>query len=70
MDFVPNRAAKAAISMRYLVVHTDVSSPRPSIARRARRPSLLARIHWPRVIALAVALGLWPAIFFMISRFF
>jgi hypothetical protein len=39
-------------------------------ARRAQSPSFLARLHWPRIIALAVAVGMWPAIIFAVSRFF
>jgi hypothetical protein len=34
-----------------------------------RAPSILARLHWPRIIALTVALSLWPAIIFAASRF-
>jgi hypothetical protein len=56
--------------MRPLAVDMDLSPPQAVQAVEARRPSILARLHWPRIIALAIAIGLWPAIIFAVSRFF
>ena len=55
--------------MRHPAVDMDLSLPRAQKARRAQGPSLLARLHWPRIIAFAVALSLWPAIIYAVSRF-
>jgi hypothetical protein len=56
--------------MRYPAIDMDLSLNGPFAGRPAQRPSILARIHWPRVIALLVILGIWPAIIFAVSRFF
>jgi hypothetical protein len=56
--------------MRTTAIDFDFSVTGPSQGRRARRTSLLSRIHWPRLIALLVSLAMWPAIIFAVSRFF
>lgn len=55
--------------MRHPAVDMDLSLNTVAERRRTQRPSLLARLHWPRIIALIVALSLWPAIIFAVSRF-
>jgi hypothetical protein len=60
---------KAEVSMRQPAVDMDLSLPQAAKARRAQGRSLLARLHWPRIIAFALALGMWPAIIFAVSRF-
>jgi hypothetical protein len=60
---------KAEVSMRHPAIEMDPSPPRLPKARRAQGLSILARIHWPRIIAFAVALTLWPTIIFAASRF-
>ena len=55
--------------MRNPAFDLSLSLPRAPKARRAQGWSILARLHWPRIIALAVALGLWAAIIFAVSRF-
>jgi hypothetical protein len=55
--------------MRHPAVDMVLPLPRPAKARRTQTPSRLARLHWPRIIGFAVALSLWPAIIFAVSRF-
>jgi hypothetical protein len=54
--------------MRNPAVDLSLSLARAPKARRAQGRSILARLHWPRIIAFAVALALWPAIIFAASR--
>lgn len=54
--------------MRFPAVDMDLSLNRPLAGRHVRRPSILARVVWPRVFALLIILGMWPAIIFAISR--
>lgn len=56
--------------MRPLAIDVDLSPPQAVQAVEPRRPSMLARLHWPRIIGLAIAAGLWPLIIFAVSRFF
>ena len=56
--------------MRHPAVDLDLSLPRAPKAHRAQGPSVLARLHWPRIIGFTMALSLWPAIIYAISRFF
>ena len=56
--------------MRYPAIDMDMTLNHPYGERRAQRSSVLARIHWPRAIGLLVALGMWPAIIFAVSRLF
>jgi hypothetical protein len=56
--------------MRSTAIDLDMTLNRPFAGQRPKRESLLARIHWPRAIGLLVAIGMWPAIIFAISRLF
>jgi hypothetical protein len=54
--------------MRSTAIDFDFSLSDPAEGRRARRPSLLSQIHWPRAIALLATLAMWPAIIYAVSR--
>jgi hypothetical protein len=52
--------------------HPAADTPLPPLQTpkvgRARALPILARLHWPRIIALSVTLSLWPALIFATSR--
>lgn len=56
--------------MRNPAVDLNLSPARAQKASRAQSPSVLGRLHWPRIIGFTMALSLWPAIIYAISRFF
>jgi hypothetical protein len=44
--------------------------PRPFEGKRLRRPEITKRVNWPRLAGVALVLAMWPAIAFVVSRFF
>lgn len=55
--------------MRNPAVDLNLSPLRAQRAHRAQGPSVLSRLHWPRIIGFTMALSLWPAIIYTVSRF-
>jgi hypothetical protein len=56
--------------MRYPAIDMDMQLTRPFAGRRLRRPAMLKRMNWARIVGLLLVLGMWPAIIFAASRFF
>jgi len=69
MDFIVDRGRLSRDLDAPPAVDMHLPMSRAPKARCAQAPSLLARLHRPRIMGLTIALSLWPAIIYAVSRF-